>query len=145
MVFIQCCCYLVPAGCVGILYMINWRHYLSLISTLRPRQNGCHFADDTFMRIFLKENVTILIRISLKFVPKSPIDSIPALFQIMAWRRPGDKPFSEAMMVNLLMHICVTRPQWVNRVRLGNSLYWYMLIAQLLWTNLTWLLHFVLN
>ena len=32
----------------------------------------------------------------------------------MAWRRPGDKPLSEPMMVNLLMHICVTRPQWVN-------------------------------
>ena len=32
----------------------------------------------------------------------------------MAWRRPGDKPLSEAMMVNLLTHICVARPQWVN-------------------------------
>ena len=32
----------------------------------------------------------------------------------MAWRRPGDKPLSEPMMVSLPMHICVTRPQWVN-------------------------------
>ena len=32
----------------------------------------------------------------------------------MAWCRPGDKPLSEPMMVNLLMHICVTRPQWVT-------------------------------
>ena len=32
----------------------------------------------------------------------------------MAWRRPGDKPLSEAMMVSLLTHICITRPQWVN-------------------------------
>ena len=32
----------------------------------------------------------------------------------MAWRRPGDKPLSEPMMVCLLTHICVTRPQWVN-------------------------------
>ena len=31
----------------------------------------------------------------------------------MAWRRPGDKPLSEPMII-LLMHICVTRPQWVN-------------------------------
>ena len=31
----------------------------------------------------------------------------------MAWRRPGDKPLSEPMMVRLLTHICVTRPQWV--------------------------------
>ena len=32
----------------------------------------------------------------------------------MAWRRSGDKPFSEPMMVRLLMHICITRLQWVN-------------------------------
>ena len=40
--------------------------------------------------------------------------NIPALVQIMAWRRPGDKPLSEPMMVSLLTHICVTRPQWVK-------------------------------
>ena len=34
--------------------------------------------------------------------------------QIIAWRPPGDKPLSEPMMVSLLMHICVTRPQWVK-------------------------------
>ena len=33
----------------------------------------------------------------------------------MACRRPGDKPLSEPMMVSLLTHICVTRPQWVDR------------------------------
>ena len=32
----------------------------------------------------------------------------------MAWRRPGDKPLSEPMVVRLLTHICVTRPQWVK-------------------------------
>ena len=84
------------------------------LNTLRRRQNGRYFADDTFKRIFLKENVRISIKISLKFVPKSPIDNIPALFQIMAWRRPGDKPLSEAMKVYFLTHICVARPQRVN-------------------------------
>ena len=83
-------------------------------NTLRPRQNGRRFADDTFKRIFLNENVRISIKISLKFVPKGPINNIPALVQIMAWRRSGDKPLSEPMMVSLLTHICVTRPQWVN-------------------------------
>ena len=83
--------------------------------TLRPRLNGRHFADDTFKRIFMYENVGISINISLKFVPKGLINNIPALVQIMAWRRPGDKPLSEPMMVNLLTHICVTRPQWVIR------------------------------
>ena len=37
------------------------------------------FADDILMCIFLNENVWISIEISLKFVPKGPIDSIPAL------------------------------------------------------------------
>ena len=86
----------------------------SNLNTLRPRQMGRHFADGTFKRIFLKENVRISIKISLKFVPKCPINNITALFQIMAWRRPGDKPISEPMMVSLPTHICVTRPQWVN-------------------------------
>ena len=85
-----------------------------LLNTLRKRQNDRHFADDIFKRIFLKENVRIAIQISLRFVPKSLIDNIPALFQIMASRRPGNKPLSEAMMVSLLTHICVARPQWVN-------------------------------
>ena len=62
--------------------------------TLKPRQNGRHFADDTFKRIFLNENVRISINISLKFVPMGPINNIPALVQIMAWRRPGDRPLS---------------------------------------------------
>ena len=81
------------------------------INALRPRQNGRRFADDTFKRIFLNENVRITIKISLKFVLKGTINNIPALVQIMAWRRLGDKPLSEPMVVNLLTHICVTRPQ----------------------------------
>ena len=84
------------------------------VNTLRPRQNGCHFADDTFKRIFLNQNVRNSIKISPKFVPKGRIHNIPSLVQIMAWRRPGDKPLSEPM-IRLLTHICVTRPQWVNK------------------------------
>ena len=63
---------------------------------------------------FFYENVWILIKISLKFVPKVPIDNIPALVQIMAWHWPGNKPLSEPMMFRLPTHICVTRPQLVN-------------------------------
>ena len=85
-----------------------------VVNTLRPGQNGRHFADDIFNCIFLNENVWIPIKISLKFVPKGPVNNIPALVQIMAWRRPGDKPLSEPMMVRLPTHTCVTRPQWVN-------------------------------
>ena len=83
---------------------------------MRPRQNGHHFLDDIFKCIFLNENVWISIKISLKFVPKGPINNIPALVQIMAWRRSGDKPLSEPMVVRLSTHICVTRPQWVANI-----------------------------
>ena len=41
----------------------------------------------------------ISIDISLKFIPKGPIDNIPALVQITAGRQPGDKPLLEPMMV----------------------------------------------
>ena len=63
---------------------------------------------------FLNQNVWISLKISLKFVPKLYINHIPALVQIMAWRRSGDKPLSEPMIVILLTHICVTRPKWVR-------------------------------
>ena len=85
-------------------------------NSLRPRRNRRHFADDIFKCIFLNENVWISIEVPLKFVSKGPINNIPALVQIMAWRRPGDKPLSEPMMIILLTHICVTGPQWVKIV-----------------------------
>ena len=72
-----------------------WHHQLYQISdplffnTLRPRQNGRHFADDIFKCIFVNENAWIALKILLKFAPKVRINNIPALVQIMAWRRPG--------------------------------------------------------
>ena len=92
----------------------------SELNSLRPRLNRRPFADDIFKCIFLNENEWILPRISLKFVPKVRINNIPALIQIMAWRRPGDKPFSEPMMVSLLTHVCVTRSQCVKWLSIGN-------------------------
>ena len=101
------------------------------VNSLRPRQNGRRFVDDTFIGIFLNEHVRISIKISLKFVPKGPINNIPALVQIMAWRRPGDRPLSEPRMENLLTHICVTRSQWVKlslaNETLGFSMSWWWL------------------
>ena len=107
-------------------YMDLTVRYPIKLNTLRPRQNARHFADDMFKCIFLNENVWIPIEISLKFVPKGTINNNPSLFQIMAWRRPGDKPLSEPMMARLLTHICVTRPQWVNRLLTSGLLYWLL-------------------
>ena len=83
-----------------------------LIYHIEAETNGRCFADDIFKWIFLNKSVWIPIRISLKFVPNGPINKIPALVQIMAWRRPGDKPLSEPIMVSLPTIICVIRPQW---------------------------------
>ena len=94
----------------------RWVMYIRIVDTLRPKQNGRHFADDIFKCFFLNENVSIPIKISLRFVPKGPINNIPAMIQIMAWRRQGDKPLSKPMLVSLLTHICVTRPQSVNHI-----------------------------
>ena len=95
--------------------MKSWHGWIikSHINTLRQRQNGRHFADDVLKCISLNDNAWISLMISLKFVPNFPINSIPALVQIMVWRRWGDKPLSEPIMVSILTLICVTRPQWV--------------------------------
>ena len=76
-----------------------------------PSFPGENDTDGTFKCIFLNENVDF---VALKFVPRDPIDNIPALVQIMTWHRTGNKPLSEPMTVRLLMHICVTQPQCVK-------------------------------
>ena len=59
---------------------------------------GAILADKNFKCILLIEKDRIPIRISLKFVPMTLIDNKPALVQVMAWRRIGDKPLSEPML-----------------------------------------------
>ena len=94
-------------------FALVWGH-IPNINSLRPRQNGRLFADVIFKRIFLNENIRISTENSLTFVLKGLINNIPALILIMAWRRPVDKPLSEPMLIRSLMHICASRPQWVN-------------------------------
>ena len=123
---------------LGLPHGQGWGDFLSSghppqLNTLRPRQHGCHFAVATFKRIFLNGNFIISLKMSLKFVPKGPINNIPALVQTMAWCRPGDKPLSEPMMVTWLTHICVTCPQWVNSV--GSGVDWVIGLFSL-WKDL---------
>ena len=74
--------------------LLHWRIRVPLnelrFNTLRSRQNGRHFADDAFKRIFLYENVKISIKMSPTFVPKGSINNVPVLFQIMDWRSLGE-------------------------------------------------------
>ena len=109
---------------------------------LRLRQNGRHIPDDIFKCIFLYENFWISIKIPLNmlnFVAEGPINNIPVLVQIMAWRQSGDKPLSETVMVGLLMHICIPLPSWVKASCLLAYLLTYLL-AYLLTYLLTYLL-----
>ena len=71
-------------------FIYNETFINSYVNTLRPGQDGRHFGN---------ENILISITISLKFVLNGPINNMPALVYIMAWRRPGDKPLHEPMMV----------------------------------------------
>ena len=104
---------------------------MNVLNTLRPRQNGRHFPDDNFKWIFLNKKVWIVINISLKSVPRGPMNNIPTLVQLMAWCRPGAKPLSEQMMVRLLTHICVTWPQWVKMT--GTMMYCVFVLRFMLW------------
>ena len=70
----------------------------------------------TFSNAFSWMKCLVSVKISLKFVPKGPINNIPSLVQMMAWRRPCDKLLSEPMVVSLVTHTCVSRPQRVNNV-----------------------------
>ena len=78
-----------------------------------PRRLG-HFEAMTRSQPFSRRrvffNVTNKFRLSY-VVPNGPINNIPTLVQIMAWRRPGDKPLSEPMKFRLPTHICVARLQ----------------------------------
>ena len=75
------------------------------------------FFSDIFKCIFLNENVLISLQISMEFVPKVRVSNIRAFIQIMAWHRPGDKPLSEPMIVDLPTLIYLTLPRWVNLYR----------------------------
>ena len=61
-------------------------------------QDGCHLTDDNLDEFSWMKKFCILIKISMKFVPYGLIDNSPALVQIMAWRRIGDKPLTEPLL-----------------------------------------------
>ena len=98
-------------------YQVCFNHiWISILST-----NSKHIEPETKCPPFSRPHFQLhfcewkcMIKISLKFVPKDPINNIPALVQVIAWHRPGSKPLPEPMMFHLLMHKCVTRPQWLN-------------------------------
>ena len=71
---------------------------LQVLSHLPLDKMAANSADDICKCIFINEKFCILIRISLKFLPRGPIDNRPALVQVMAWRRTGDKLLPETTL-----------------------------------------------
>ena len=60
------------------------------INSFPPRQNGCHFADEIFRRIFVNEKFCTLIKVSLEFVPERPIKiHWGRVTHICAWSAPS--------------------------------------------------------
>ena len=104
---------------------------LAVVITHWDRGNMATVSQKTFSNTF---SSTKMFAFHLNFTEVHSYKSskIPALFQIMAWCHPGDKPLSETMMVRLRMYICVTQPQWVS----GDSLeYMSLTILSLLFTS----------
>ena len=85
--------------------------HATTLNTLRPRQKGRH----------LNENAWILLKISLKFFPKVRINNIPALVQIMAWRRIWDSCYQrKSQTVSILSlqqhgYTCIVYLVWKSR------------------------------
>ena len=59
------------------------------IDRLRLRENGRHFADDSYKCILLNENFKISYEISLKYVPYGIIDNLATLVQVIIWINVG--------------------------------------------------------
>ena len=80
---------------------MNYNSLLQYLAHLSLDQNVRHFTDVIFWRIFLNENARNWIQISLKFVLNGPIDNKPALVQVIAWCRTGDKLLPEPILTQL--------------------------------------------
>ena len=75
----------------------------------------------TFLKwIFMDEGVWISIEMSLTFIPKGPVNNIPALVQIMAWRRPSDNHCLNEWVQSVTRGMIMIR----NGFNLMSSYYW---------------------
>ena len=72
------------------------------------------FADGIFKCIVVNEKFYILLKISLKFIPKGPIDNNPALVQVMVCAEQATSHYLNQWWPSSLMHICGTRGRWVK-------------------------------
>ena len=76
----------------------NLTFYLLRQGSHRAQFGANYFLSYIFICIFVNEKFCILIRITLKFVPKGLFDNMSALVQVKGWRITGDKPLPEPMV-----------------------------------------------
>ena len=75
----------------------DWLDWICL-THLPLEKMAAILADDNFKCMSLNENYRIPILVSLKFIPRSRIDNMPALVQVMAWHWTGNKLLPELML-----------------------------------------------
>ena len=117
--------------------------YLEEILTHWGRDEMNNISQTTFSNVFSSMKMfQFRLKFHWRLFPR--VQLTIALVQIMAWRRSGDKPLSEPMIVRLPTHICTTRPQWVTTLTSGfvaiipdvyfsNSLYRLILNRMVAW------------
>ena len=101
---------------------INKTPLLCCFNKLRPSQNGRHLADDIFKHAFsFKKMHEFRLRFHWSLFLRFEIIIFQHWFR---WWLGTGQPLSEPMMVSLLTHICVIRPQWVKLYALFQSHGW---------------------
>ena len=83
--------------------MVHTPDYDLSLNSSPSGQNIRHFTDNSFK--CMNEKCSILIQISLKFVPKGSIDNKLVWIQVMAWHRTGEKPLSEPTLTVFYIHM----------------------------------------
>ena len=83
-------------------FYVSYNKFITTGVNSSPGQHGHHFTDNIFKCIFINEKLCILIWIPLNFVPMGPIDNESTSVQVMAWRRTGDKPLPEPMLIHFV-------------------------------------------
>ena len=96
---------------------VSTRH-VERMNALRQRQNGRHWADDTFKRIFLNENVWILNKFHWSLFLRAQLIINHDWFRQWLSDEQATGQYLNQWWSSLLTHICVTGPQWFNSFRL---------------------------
>ena len=99
-------------------------HVIWSIITMRPKQNGCHFADGTLKCFFLKVKFSISNEISLKYDFRDMIGDKPILIAVMAWCYQITSHHLNQCWPTSVMPYCITRLQLLSIINQIAQHYW---------------------